>query len=186
MELLPRWMDVALPLEEPDGEADGAACARRSERRRCLGLWLCLATFTLRVLGQAEVLLLQPSFLPPLRAWDSGLIPYPLLLPLQVLLIAWLAVIAADHTRGSGTFWVSDPRRARALRVFAALYAAVTLCRLLATLALAPHTLLDRGLIPIVAHWDLAAFAALLGMTPRSHTAPGRALSPQAAEGFRS
>ena len=73
-----------------------------SETSRVLGLWFCLAVFVARVLGQFEVLLHAPPWLPPFEAWSSGLIPYSILLPVQVLLVAWMAVIASDHPRSAG------------------------------------------------------------------------------------
>lgn len=121
-------------------------------------MWLCLAAFVIRVLGQVEVSLCAPAWLPPFRAWESGIVPYPVLLPAQILLIAWMMVIAADHWRGSGFFWVTTSGTRRALRFFAVIYAATMLLRLVITAALPPHTLLERGLIPVIAHWDLAAF----------------------------
>jgi hypothetical protein len=125
--------------------------------RRAL-MWLCLLVFVIRVLGQVEVSLCAPLWLPPFHAWESGLVPYPILLPIQILLIAWMTVIAVDHWRGSGLFWVTTSRTRGSLRLFAALYAAAMLLRLIVTAALPPHTLLERGLIPVLAHWDLAAF----------------------------
>ena len=47
-------------------------------------LWICIALFFVRVLGQIEVLLLAPDWLPPMAAWYSGLLPYPILLPAQI------------------------------------------------------------------------------------------------------
>ena len=67
--------------------------------RRTL-IWLCLAVFVIRVVAQVEVSLCAPSWLLPFRAWESGLVPYPALLPAQILLIAWMTVIAVDHPRG--------------------------------------------------------------------------------------
>lgn len=146
-----------------------------TERLRRFALWLCLGIFLARVVGQIEVLLLAPSWLPKSSAWESGLIPYPVLLPLQILLIAWMAAIASDHSRGSGPMWVSGARARKRLTLFAALYASVMLLRLAVTAALPPHSLVDRGLIPILAHWDLAGFMALLAKTPRSETEAGSA-----------
>jgi hypothetical protein len=132
------------------------------ERVLPAALWLCLAIFVVRVVGQIEVLLLAPAWLPPFSAWESGLIPYPVLLPLQILAIAWMAAIASDHSRGSGPMCVESSRVRRRLSAFAAVYASVMLLRLVVIAALPPHTVVDRGLIPILAHWDLAGFIALL------------------------
>jgi hypothetical protein len=141
----------------------------RVDRWRQRALWLCLGLFVVRVIGQIEVVLLSPSWLPPYRAWESGLIPYCVLLPIQVLLIAWMAIVAADHWRGSGAFWVTHPSTRRRLKIIAGIYFTVMLLRLVMTAAIPPHTLLERGLIPVIAHWDLAAFIYL---TASSSSAP--------------
>lgn len=133
------------------------------ERWRSLALWLSLSLFVVRVIGQIEVVLLSPSWLPPFRAWESGLIPYSVLLPIQIVLIAWMAIVAADHWRGSGYFWVRHRSTRRRLKIIAGIYFAVMLLRLVITAATPPHTLLERGLIPVIAHWDLAAFVYLTG-----------------------
>jgi hypothetical protein len=133
-----------------------------AERWRRGALWACLLVFLVRVFGQIEVLLLKPAWLPPFAAWESGLVPYPLLLPLQVLLIGWMAVVAVEHARGAGLFWVSRRSTRRRLTIFAAGYAAVMGVRLVLTMALPPHRILERGLIPILAHWDLALFILLV------------------------
>ena len=150
--------------------------ATLQHRSRQLALWLCLSIFALRVIGQIEVVLLSPAALPPFRAWESGLIPYSLLLPIQILLIVWMALAAADQWRGAGYFCVTQQRTRRRLKIFAGLYFAVMLLRLVITALRPPHTLLDRGLIPVIAHWDLAAFIWLTA----SPTRPSRVLGPSA------
>jgi len=139
------------------------------ERWRSLALWLSLSLFAARVIGQIEVVILSPSWLPPFRAWESGLIPYSVLLPIQLVLIAWMAIVATDHWRGSGYFWVTHRSTRRRLKISAAIYFAVMLLRLVITAAVPPHTLLERGLIPVIAHWDLAAFIYLTARTPPNH-----------------
>ena len=147
------------------------------ERLRRMALWVCLGVFLVRVVGQIEVLLLAPRWLPPFSAWESGLIPYPLLLPLQIVLAAWMAAIASDHSRGAGSMWVETAKTPRRLTGFAVVYASIMLLRLVITVAIPPHSVLDRGLIPIFAHWDLAVFIALLAQAPASRgtAAVGRA-----------
>jgi len=112
-------------------------------------------------MGQIEVVLLAPSWLPPFRAWESGLIPYSVLLPTQILLIAWMAIVATDQWRGSGYFWVTQQKTRRCLKIIAGIYFSVMLLRLVIIGLRAPHTLLERGLIPVIAHWALAAFIYL-------------------------
>jgi hypothetical protein len=138
------------------------------ERTRQIALWLCLGLFAVRVIGQIEVVLWSPSWLPPFQAWESGLVPYGVLLPVQIMLIAWMALVAADQWRGSGRFWVTQPATRRRLRIASGVYFAVMLLRLVMTAAIPPHSLTERGLIPVLAHWDLAAFIYLTSRpTPR-------------------
>jgi hypothetical protein len=37
-------------------------------------LWICIGLFFARVVGQLEVFLLAPPWLPPMQAWYSGLL----------------------------------------------------------------------------------------------------------------
>jgi hypothetical protein len=148
----------------------------RVKAYRRTALWFCLAVFVTRVLGQVEVRLLAPHWLPKFEAWSSGFVPYSLLLPVQILLIAWMAVVATDQWRGGGRFWISDRRKSMVLRSFALLYAASMLLRLLLTIAFPPHTVLDRGLIPILAHWSLAAFIFLVAANPIDDAANTRSV----------
>ncbi len=57
-------------------------------------MWLLLGLFVLRVVGQALVAFLDVEFLPPMEAWYSGLMPYEVLLPSQIVIVAVMAKIA--------------------------------------------------------------------------------------------
>src|SRR3989449_8511904 len=48
-------------------------------------LWFLLFLFCLRVAGQALVAAFAVPFLPPMQQWYSGVMPYPILLPVQIL-----------------------------------------------------------------------------------------------------
>jgi hypothetical protein len=67
------------------------------------------ALFILRVAGQALVAFLDVRFLPPMERWYSGLIPYPYLLASQILIIALMARVCLDFTRGRGFFFEPIP-----------------------------------------------------------------------------
>ena len=86
-------------------------------------LWALLGLFALRVTGQALAAAFDVPFLPPMRAWYSGLVPYAVLLPIQVAVLAFMAAVAMDFTRGEGRFVVPRPRLGARLRAFAWLYA---------------------------------------------------------------
>jgi hypothetical protein len=93
-----------------------------------------------------------------MEAWYSGLMPYPYLLPAQLLIIAVMTKICVDFTRRRGFFF--DPRAffAKYWLWFGYLYLAVMLGRFV--------FIMDRP-IPIFFHWVLAAFVIAIGHSHR-------------------
>ncbi|MCI0409084.1 MAG: hypothetical protein L0191_11085 [Acidobacteria bacterium] len=137
----------------------GVALGRDGEernvlRRYAIALWACATLFSLRVLGQALVAFPDVAFLPPMAAWYSGLIPYPLLLPIQLVILALQIRVGLDLWRGAGFFVVPRPGMGRALRRLSVVYFAAMLLRYLIT---------GRLIIPILFHWVLAANLFILG-----------------------
>ncbi|HNK14812.1 MAG TPA: hypothetical protein PLZ20_09620, partial [Nitrospira sp.] len=57
---------------------------------RSYGLWLLglLLLFLFRVLAQMIQLVAPVAVLPPFHAWQSGALPYPVLVGVQVLILA--------------------------------------------------------------------------------------------------
>ena len=92
-------------------------------------VWTLFALFVLRVAGQALVAFFDVQFLPPMKAWYSGLMPYEYLLPAQLLVVALMAKICLDFTRRRGFFF--QPRRlfAGPWLWFGYLYLAVMIAR---------------------------------------------------------
>jgi hypothetical protein len=122
-------------------------------------LWFLLFLFCLRVLGQALVAAFEVPFLPPMNRWYSGVLPYPILLPVQILIIVLLAKVSTDFTRRRGFFVV--PRRAmgRFLQWFSYLYWGGMAARYVMTMALHPERRWFGGTIPIFFHCVLATFS---------------------------
>jgi len=120
-----------------------------------------LALFVLRVLGQVVVVLRSPRWLPPMREWYSGLLPYRYLLPVQVVLVAAMTKMTLDVWAG-GAGW-ADPRpRLGALLVWLSfVYAAGMVVRLVVWLRRPPER--RRAWIPIPFHLVLAAFLFVFG-----------------------
>jgi hypothetical protein len=121
--------------------------------KRAAILWLLLALFVLRVVGQLLVALGMAPFLPPMEAWYSGLLPYEPLLVSQLVIIGLFAKICVDVTRGEGYFarphrWLDRP-----LRIFGWLYVSAMVLR---------YALTMRGIIPVSFHLVLAAFLLVL------------------------
>jgi hypothetical protein len=119
--------------------------------------------FVLRVLGQLAVALFEPAWLPPFERWYSGLMPYPLLLPTQLLMVAAMIKIVADVARGSGLFVRLGPRIGRFLVRGSYAYAAGMVVRYVTTMSLHPELRWFTGTIPIWFHLVLAAFLYTLG-----------------------
>ena len=99
-----------------------------------------LTLFILRVLGQLIVVLFAPSWLPPMEAWYSGLLPYPLLLPAQIaIIVLMIFMIRRPPSRRVAIF----------VNVFATLYAVGMIVR---------YAILRTHEIPVFFHLVLATF----------------------------
>jgi hypothetical protein len=127
-----------------------------------LALGALTLLFAARVAGQALVAFFDVAWLPPMAAWYSGLLPYPLLLPAQLAILAVQAAIGWHVWRRGGV--ARRPRLARGLRAVSYVYALAMLARLALT---------RTHVVPIVFHWVLAAYLYTLaalsdGRTPRA------------------
>ena len=128
-------------------------------RRQAILLGVLACAFLWRVLGQVAVALLEPDWLPPMQDWYSGLLPYSILLLIQVALLALQARISWDLWHGSGFFTQRYPRFGFGLGWFSYGYFAVMVIRYVITMAFFPERRwLGSGTIPIVFHWVLAAY----------------------------
>ncbi len=132
-------------------------------RRQAALLSLLAFFFFLRVVGQALVAFRDVTFLPPMPEWYSGLLPYPVLLPIQVAILAVQAVISRDLWTGHGLFAVRRPPAGRLLRGLSVVYFAAMALRYVITMALRPERRWLGGVIPIVFHWVLAGYLFVLG-----------------------
>jgi hypothetical protein len=132
-------------------------------RQTAAVLWICVALFAFRVIAQVEVLLLQPAWLPAMDAWYSGLLPYPLLLPAQIAILALMAVVAWNPRVRRGHFARAHPWIARGLRTFAVLYFLVMSARFLWIVEHHGGEYWREGAIPVAFHWVLALFVLVSG-----------------------
>jgi|SRR5579871_6344724 len=125
-------------------------------------LWTCIGLFFLRVVGQLEVLLLSPNWLPPMSAWYSGLLPYPLLVPIQVALLMLMCVLTLRTRRVS----YRTAARLRAIRIIALLYFAAMAVRLAIVVRMHGPDFYLCGAIPVAFHWVLALFVLVWARSP--------------------
>jgi len=147
-------------------------------RRSCTAaalLWTCVVAFAARVFGQLESLLVQPAWLPDMEAWYSGLMPYPLLLPAQIVVLMAMAAVAWNRRVRTGCFARANPRGAGALRIFAGLYFVVMAVRLGVNIIDNGVDFWRAGAIPVAFHWVLALFILVSG---RRSEAMGRVWMP--------
>ena len=144
--------------------ANGTLRTRRMQkvpRAYVAAMWLLLFLFGLRILGQGLLAFLDVSFLPPMEAWYSGLLPYPWLLLSQFVIILLYGKVCFDFTRGHGFFVI--PRRNLGLCVlgFGSVYLGVMVARYVIRMSLYPHERWTGGSIPTFFHWILATFLLL-------------------------
>jgi hypothetical protein len=127
------------------------------------------------------------AWLPPMEAWFSGLIPYPTLLVIQILMSGAMIKISADIWRGAGFFAVdaTDPNHDREISTgglnrpqrlnglnllnhkfligFSAVYAGSMVVRYVVTMIVRPEMRWFGGTIPVFFHFVLAAFIFIWG-----------------------
>ena len=120
-------------------------------------LWVCIGLFLVRVIGQIEVLLISPAWLPPMSAWYSGLLPYYLLLPCQIVLLMLMCLMAINAASARSML-----RRWSVLLTFcwcfSIVYFAGMVTRLAVVLAHYGSQFYLHGAIPVAFHWVLALF----------------------------
>lgn len=130
------------------------------------GFLLSLFTFLLflRITGQIIVVLRAPRWLPAMEQWQSGLLPYPVLLLGQAIVLTLMVWISADFVRGSGVFM--EPRRpdsGRAIVWFSCVYFGGMVVRYIVRMWRRPDQRWFGGTIPIVFHSVVAAFLYTFG-----------------------
>lgn len=124
-------------------------------------LWLLTALFALRVAGQVLVALRAPSWLPPMEDWN--LMPYRMLLPVQLLILGVMVWIDASFSASSGPPVDREELLGWALIVFSTAYAGAMAVRYVIRMRRRPAARWFGGTIPIVFHVVLAAYLYELG-----------------------
>lgn len=110
------------------------------------------------MIGQILVVLFAPRWLPPMEQWQSGLLPYPLLLVGQIGVLTLMVLIAADFTRRAGFFVEPHPYGGRATLWFSYLYFGGMIVRYVIRMKGRPDQRWLGGTIPIIFHSVVAAF----------------------------
>jgi hypothetical protein len=142
---------------------DLAAGTREVPRAYAVALWLLLALFMCRVVGQALVAFFNVGSLPPMAAWQSGLMDYPWLLGSHLVIVLVYGKICLDFSRGRGIAVVPRRRLAQGLLVFGGLCLLAMVTRYAVRMALYSQERWTGGSIPTLFHWLLAGFLLVLG-----------------------
>ena len=132
-------------------------------RAYAVALWLLLALFMCRVVGQALVAFLNVEFLPPMAAWQSGLMDYPWLLASQLVIVLVYGKICFDFSRGRGIAVVPRPRLGGGLLLVGGLYLLAMMTRYAVRMALYSEERWTGGSIPTFFHWVLAGSLLVFG-----------------------
>lgn len=136
---------------------------------RFAGWFLLVFTllFAVRVAGQLVVVLRAPHWLPPAESGQWNLMPYRLLLPIQLVFLAVMAWLGASFLAESGP--PTEPAFGWFVIGLSFVYATATAVRYVVRLRRRPGERWFGGAIPIVFHWVLAAFLFVFGSYHASH-----------------
>ncbi|CAN5424632.1 hypothetical protein BH10CYA1_BH10CYA1_03000 [soil metagenome] len=140
------------------------------DRNHFFTLSFLLVLFCLRVSGQLLVALYQVPFLPPMQEWQSGLLPYPVLVTCQFLIIALFAKVCCDFYNQHGFFYEPKTALAAPLINFGKAYFVLNSARFLIWTVVLNHVGLT-GTIPIIFHFVLASFLILVAAHHRTELA---------------
>lgn len=144
---------VAVVMQQSNGTLDANELAPI--------LWLLTALFAVRVVGQVLVALRSPSWLPPMADWN--LMPYRLLLPVQLVMLGVMTWIDASFSASSGPPIDRTQAFGWLLLGFSAVYAGAMVVRYLVRMRRRPEARWFGGTIPIVFHLVLATYLYALG-----------------------
>ncbi|MGE0255870.1 MAG: hypothetical protein AB7N54_17210 [Alphaproteobacteria bacterium] len=131
-----------------------------SSRHHMLLLWITFGLFCFRVAAQLIQRFADLPFLPPFATWQSGALPYPVLLPLQLVLIGvmlWLTLRIRDRGLKPGRL------RHRVVLTLGVVYVVVMVFRLVAGLTVLSHSYWFAAPVPTFFHFVLATYLLTVG-----------------------
>ena len=120
-----------------------------------------LLLFVFRVAGQLMVANGLAPYLPPMNEWQSGLLPYPVLVFFQIIIIFLYAKVCFDIKKGEGFFFHYQPVLKKYLLLLGIFYLVAMVLRYVIYMTLVPEARWLKGTIPIIFHMILAGFIIL-------------------------
>jgi uncharacterized protein len=138
---------------------------------RFAGWFLLVFTllFAVRVAGQLAVVLRAPRWLPPMESGQWNLMPYRLLLPIQLVFLVVMGWLVASFLAESGPPTEPEPAFGWVVIGFSVVYATAMVVRYVVRMRRRPGERWFGGAIPIVFHWVLAGFLFVFGSYHASH-----------------
>jgi hypothetical protein len=141
-----------------------------STRRYARALWALTGLFAFRVVAQPAALAFD-RLLPSFNSWDGGVLPYPVLLVTQLVILGWLARTAWRFSTGKV---VPHRRIGLAAVAFGGVYFAAMLLRLLLGATALSDVRWFASPLPAFFHLVLATYLLLYGYG-HVHTASSNA-----------
>jgi hypothetical protein len=129
-------------------------------------LWTLTALFAFRVIAQPLALVIESPLLPRFESWQSGVMPYSLLVVAQLFILAWLALTA---WRVSHNHVTPNRKAGRSLLAIAALYAATMLTRLILGATVLRDDRWFGSPVPTFFHLGLAGYLFVFGHLHARH-----------------
>ncbi len=124
-------------------------------------MWLLTVLFAVRVAGQVLVALRSPTWLPAMNEWN--LVPYRMLLPIQLVILGAMVWIDLSLSRAAGSPTSRTEAFGWALIAFSAVYAGSMVARYVVRMRRKPEARWFGGTIPMVFHLVLATYIYALG-----------------------
>ena len=124
-------------------------------------LWLFTGLFAPRVAGQVLVAIRPRRWLPPMEQWN--LVPYPILLPIQLVFITVMLWIDMSFTLNAGIATTVNVDVGNFLIAFSIVYAMSMVIRYAVRMRRRRDQRWFGGTIPIVFHIVLASYLYVLG-----------------------
>ena len=131
-------------------------------------LWVLTGLFAFRVIAQPAALVAD-GLLPSFESWDGGVLPYPLLLATQVLILSWLGLTAWQVSTGT---LVRRRRIGRAALAFGSVYFAFMFLRLVLGATVLSDVRWFASPLPAFFHLVLATYLVVYGYA-HLHTVAG-------------
>jgi len=134
--------------------------------RYSVALIALLLLFCLRVFSQLLQKFYPVGFLPPFQDWQSGAVPYWLLVAAQFLIISVCLIVILKISLGRV---IPRSKTGKICLVLGAIYLMVMLFRLIVGLTIAPEHSWFGARIPTFFHTVLASFLVTVGLFHYQH-----------------